>query len=85
MKFDSKLLAKDVLAKREKDNLTFRAIQKTSGIKPSQLYGIEAGNTIPTCDTLANILTWLNQPVEKYFITQKPKNEKAKQVKNADH
>ena len=69
MKFDLKLLAKDVLAKRVKDNLTFRGIQKeTKGkVMSATLQRIEAATQMPRADTLGDICQWLGKPVNHYF------------------
>lgn len=69
--FDGKLLAKDILDKRIKDNLSFRAIYAETGLHPSQLQNVEACNTAPSADKFAAIITWLSVDANRYFVTKK--------------
>lgn len=69
MKFQYKKLAADILAKREKDNLTFRKIEKDTRKKLSAttLQRVEAGTQVPKADTLGDICHWLGKPIQNYF------------------
>lgn len=69
MKFDIKKLAKDVLEKRTKDNLTFRSIAKATKNKvtTTTLQRIEAATQVPRTDTFGIICGWLGKPVQNYF------------------
>lgn len=63
MFFDAALLAKDILAKREKENLSFRSIP----VPVHVLHSMEAMRGRPFCDSLATVLDWLDKPAERYF------------------
>lgn len=69
-KFNQKKLAADILAKRVKDNLTFRQLDKATelrGVSYSQIQRIETGQVMPAADTLAMVCNWLSKPVSNYF------------------
>lgn len=66
--FDLKQLGKDCIAKREKDDISLRAIQAEYDISITVMYMIEAGRNAPTATTLAKLIDWLGEPVEKYFV-----------------
>lgn len=69
--FNFKKLSKDILAKREKDNLTFRAIAKETKMNPMLIHSMEAGTSVPSCANLAKVCSWLNKGPELYFETVK--------------
>lgn len=69
--FDFKKLAADILAKREKENLSFRAIQDATGIPSQMLFRMEARAAVPSCENFALVLGWLGKPANNYFITKK--------------
>jgi lambda repressor-like predicted transcriptional regulator len=66
-KFDGKLLAADILAKREKNDLSFRVAQKQAGLNSDHLFRMEAQKAIPRADSLAKVLDWLELPANRYF------------------
>ena len=68
--FDLKLLAADILAKREKKDLSFRAIESETGIPKTTLADIEAARSMPKVDTYAQVAKWLGKPFNYYFINQ---------------
>lgn len=69
MNFNHNKLAKDILNKRTKDDLSFRAIEiATKGkLNKTTLQRIEDKTQEPKASTLADICTWLNVPVQNYF------------------
>lgn len=71
VKFDYKQLSADILAKREKDNLSFSDVEKSHGIARHIVFSIEAGKMVPSCVNFANIIAWLGKPSGTYFITVK--------------
>lgn len=73
--FNSKALAAAILAKREKENLSFRGIQKfTKGkIKAMTLQQIEAGQSSVSTKSLVVICNWLEVDAGKFFKPVKPK------------
>lgn len=68
-KFNAKKLADDILAKRTKEDLTFRAIEKTTRGKVSRavLQKTEGKHTTPSVDSLVAICNWLGKSVQNYF------------------
>lgn len=72
-KFNSKKLARAILAKRNKEGLTFRAIQiSTKGkVIGATLCRIEAETQLPNAETLADICNWLDLPVQTFYETSK--------------
>lgn len=60
-------LAKAILAKRTKDDLSFRAIETKTGISKATLQRIEAGALMPSAASLGEICTWLELPVNNFF------------------
>jgi len=69
IKFDYKSLSADILAKREKEDLSFSDVEKSHGIARHILFSIEAGKMVPSCVNFANVLAWLGKPANTYFIT----------------
>jgi hypothetical protein len=69
VKFDYKQLSADILAKREKEDLSFTDVQNSHGIARHILFSIEAGKMVPSCVNFAAVLTWLGKPANTYFIT----------------
>ena len=70
--FDYKKLSKDILDKRVKEDLSFTAIFKQSGIPRHIVHGMEEGKQIPSCKNFALILGWLEALPESYFkVTKK--------------
>lgn len=69
VKFDYKTLSADILAKREKENLSFTDVFDSHGIPRHILFSIEAGKMVPSCVNFAAVLTWLGKPANAYFIT----------------
>lgn len=67
--FDYKQLSKDILAKRVKDDLSFRVAAKKSGIPMHILSSVETGKQVPSCTNLALVLTWLQRTANTYFVT----------------
>lgn len=68
--FDYKTLGNDILAKREKDNLTMAAVHKaTKGkLKRSTVFNLEcAKNTYITTDVLIAACNFLGKPVTAYI------------------
>jgi len=68
-KFKSALLAKDILAKRNKENLSFRQIEKTTKgrLTVSTLQRLEDNTQEPKASTVADVCNWLGKPVATYF------------------
>ena len=71
--FNLKRLAKDILAKRIREGLSFNKIEEeTKGkLTRSMMQRIEAEQVIPQADKLADICNWLAVPVQNYFLTSK--------------
>ena len=69
VKFDYKTLSADILAKREKEDLSFSDVENSHGIRRHILFSIEAGKMVPSCVNFAAVLTWLGKPANTYFIT----------------
>lgn len=67
--FDLKSLSRDVLAKRVKDDISFRQAEKKTGVVGHILFSIETGKQIPSCVNLAKVLTWLGKSSNTYFVT----------------
>jgi transcriptional regulator with XRE-family HTH domain len=72
--FNFKKLASDILAKREKDNLSLRAVSDQTGISSQLVYTMEAGANIPNCENFAIILGWLSKKPSDYFTLKTKKN-----------
>lgn len=68
LSFDLKQLGKDCIAKRERDNISLKSIYATHGVGTSQMFSVEAGLNTPNANTLAKIIDWLGEPIEKYFV-----------------
>jgi transcriptional regulator with XRE-family HTH domain len=66
-KFNSKQLAKDILSKREKDNLTYAQAEKETGLYKSVIHRAESGLNV-SLDALPVLCNWLGVQVQKYFI-----------------
>jgi hypothetical protein len=68
-KFNLSKLAKAILDKRTKDNLTFRGIAKTTknALPHSTLHRIEDQAAVPSATVLGAICNWLGQPVSNFF------------------
>lgn len=58
--FDRAALAKAILAKRTKDDLSFGQIQDSHGIGKSKLHAMEDQAHSPNSDTLAIVCDWLD-------------------------
>lgn len=67
IKFDSKLLAHNILSKRTKENISFRDVQLSHGIGKAQLWALEIGKAKPSIDTMVAVLSWLGHDANKYF------------------
>jgi transcriptional regulator with XRE-family HTH domain len=65
--FNLKKMAKDILAKRNKEDLSFRQIETKTGINKAILYRIEAEKGAPSIDVLPDICNWLGVDVQTYF------------------
>jgi len=65
--FDRIAFAKDILAKREKDGLSFRMIQAETGIAKTTLQAIEAGQKDLSAASVAQICSWMKANPAKYF------------------
>ena len=69
--FNDKKLAADILAKREKENLSFRAIEAASGVPSQMLFRMEARACVPSCQNFALVLSWLGKKANDYFTIKK--------------
>jgi hypothetical protein len=69
--FNDKKLAADILAKRERENLSFRVIEAASGIPSQMLFRMEARACMPSCENFALVLSWLGKKSTDYFTTKK--------------
>lgn len=67
--FDYKSLSRDILNKRTKEGLSFRAIEKATKIPVHIVYSMEEAKRIPSCANLALVLTWLGKTANTYFVT----------------
>ena len=67
--FDYKTLSRDILQKRTKEDLSFRVIQKQSGVPVHILHSVESRKMIPNCVNFAKVLTWLGRTANTYFVT----------------
>lgn len=67
--FDTKQFAKDILAKREKDNLTFTDVAKAAGVERTTIYRAEAGRPI-VINAICDLCNWLGKPVQDYLTTK---------------
>lgn len=65
-KFNLKQLAKDCIAKRQAENITFAQFTKETGVTGSNLHRIETEKA-PGVETLAAVCNWLGKPVQHYF------------------
>jgi hypothetical protein len=65
--FNSERLAKDILAKREKDGLSFSAIEEATTIPATTIFRAEVGKGGLNVIAVASICNWLGVPVQKYF------------------
>lgn len=70
-KFDLKALAADILARRERDDLSFRVISEATGIAKSTLGDIETGKVSPKMESFAAICDFLGVNPSKYFHVKK--------------
>lgn len=68
VKFNFKKLATDVLAKRVKDDVSFKKVADKHKMTVSLLHSVEAQRAVPSCENLAKILTWLGTEPNDYFI-----------------
>lgn len=68
VKFNSKKLAADVLAKRIKDDVSFKVVSDTHKVPIHLLFSIEACASVPSCENFAKVLTWLGKKPNDYFI-----------------
>jgi DNA-binding Xre family transcriptional regulator len=59
-------LAKDLLERRERENIPFAQIAEETGIPATMVHRIETGENIAV-NTLASICNWLGVPVQNYF------------------
>lgn len=69
--FNRKLLAKMILDKRIKDNLSFGSITEATGISKSVMYNFEAAKGSPSVEMLARVCDWLNVSPVVFFETAK--------------
>lgn len=67
--FNLKKLAKDILAKRTKENISFRDITKQlkSKVHFSSVQRIEDATQMPSAETLGVLCDWLSKPVSEYY------------------
>ena len=65
-----------IKAKRRETKLGLRAAAQESGVSPSTLSRLERGisTTFPDTDTLTKLALWLNIPLDKILIEDKPKS-----------
>lgn len=68
LQFDHSIFAADILAKRQKDDLSLVSVSKITGVIKSGVYFYEAGKMCPSADNLAKMVNWLGTPIQKYFI-----------------
>lgn len=68
-KFKQSQLAKDILTKRIKDNLSFSQVAEllNDKISKSSLHRLEDKGQSPSAEVLADICNWLGKPVSYYF------------------
>lgn len=66
-KFNASKLAKAVINKRIKDNLSLRDIEKSEGISITTIRKVEAQTMVPGADNLAKICNWLGKNVQDFF------------------
>jgi hypothetical protein len=68
-KFNGAKLAKDILAKRNKENLSFRGIEKTTKGKLtiSTLQRLEDNTQEPKASTLGDVCNWLGKDISIYY------------------
>lgn len=68
-KFNGAKLAKDILAKRNKESLSFRTIEsETKGkLTISTLQRLEDNTQEPKASTLGDVCNWLGKPVANYY------------------
>ena len=66
--FDLKQFSKDILAKRTKDDLSFRDIETSTGINKATIHRIETGDTVPGVTVYGHIVAWLKKNPADYFI-----------------
>lgn len=64
--FKAVQLAKDILAKREKEGITYAVAEQQTGVYKSILHRAESGLPI-SLESLPKICNWLGKPVQNYF------------------
>jgi DNA-binding Xre family transcriptional regulator len=64
--FNGKKLAADILAKREKDSLTYAKATKEIGVGNAILFRAESGDAV-SVHSLEKICNWLGVKVQNYF------------------
>lgn len=65
--FNFEKFSRDIFAKRDKDNTSFRDIQKLTGVSAATIYNAEAGIGSINVIALASLCNWLKVPVQTYF------------------
>jgi predicted transcriptional regulator len=70
IRFNYAKLSKDILTKRQKEDLSFRTIAKVAKINATLLYRAEVGETVLSCGNFAKIVSWLGNDVSDYFTSK---------------
>jgi transcriptional regulator with XRE-family HTH domain len=65
-KFKAEVFAKDILAKRESESITYAKAAKALGFSQSILHRAESGLPV-SLESFSIICNWLGKPVNIYF------------------
>lgn len=66
-------LANALIAKRTKEDISFRSASETMGVDKMSLHRAELGD-IPKLEVFHTLCFWLDMPMESFFV--KPKTRK---------
>jgi transcriptional regulator with XRE-family HTH domain len=74
-KFNNAALAKAIIDKRTRDNISVRAMREQTGMPITLIFRLEAETREPTLNEYAVLCEWLNVPLT-HFFTQTKKHGK---------